>query len=309
MAPAGSANAPALAPAGRHERWREFQRDRMEKLPPRSRYLNVSVIWIFYYPQVIRVLFALGVRHEVVTGLSIASGLAAAGLIASTSSYLGLLLAALLVHGKDLFDACDGALARLTGTGHRTGRFLDTIGDGIAFTALIAALAIRETHSGTTPTTVLLWSAAAWLSLFLQCSYFNYYQLHYTARVGGSTASRLDEHDTATEGPFLRMLVRIYCWWFAWQDQLIARWDERARRLVAVGGDVNDALCERWFTDRRFLIANSPLCYGTHAFVLMLCLVVDRPGWFFPAVVVVMNMYWGGIIVSRLAAYGHGNTR
>jgi len=309
MAPAGSANAAALARAARRERWREFRREPIEKLPPRSRYFNISVLWVFYYPQLIRALYALGVRHEVVTGMSIASGLAAAGLIASTNSYLLLLLAALLVHGKDLFDACDGALARLTGTGHRTGRFLDTIGDGIAFTALIAAVAIRDAHSGSMPATVLLWSAAAWLSLFLQCSYFNYYQLHYIARADGSTASRLDERDTAAEGPFLRMLVRIYCWWFAWQDQLIAWWDERARRLVALDGDANGAPCEHWFTDRRFLIANSPLCYGTHAFVLILCLVVSRPGWFFPAVVVVMNMYWAGIIVSRLAAYGHGNAR
>lgn len=292
---------------GRRRRWQEFRREAMEKLPVRSRYFNISVIWIFYYRLVVRLLYAARVRHDVVTGLSLTCGLAAAGLIASAGSYVHLLAAALLVHLKDLFDACDGALARLTGTGHRLGRFLDTIGDGVAFTALIAAVAMRQVSAGAATVPILLWSVTAWLSLFLQCSYFNYYQLHYLMRAGGSTSSRLTEHRAGTDGPFLRALIGVYAGWFGWQDRLMARWDKRARAWAGLPVDSDEARCGRWFLDRRFLVANSALCYGTHAFVLILCLIVDRLGWFFPAVVVGMNMYWGGVVAARQAVYRHGH--
>jgi len=78
---------------------------------------------------VIRLFYRAGIRHEVVTFLSFACGIGATFLIITAESLSGFVVAALLVHLKDVFDACDGALARLTGTGHRIGRFLDTIGD------------------------------------------------------------------------------------------------------------------------------------------------------------------------------------
>jgi phosphatidylglycerophosphate synthase len=308
MAALGSVNAAAPTRVSSRARWQEFPREAMEKLPARSRYFNISVIWIFYYRRVVRLLYAAGVRHELVTVASIVSGLAAAGLIVGAGSLAGLWGAALLVHAKDLFDACDGALARVTGTGHRIGRFLDTIGDGIVFTTLIGAVAIRDMNGGAQIIPVLLWATTAWLSLFLQCSYFNYHQLRYIARVGGGTASRLDEREVGREGPVLSVLARVYEWWFGWQDRLMSRGDGWARARVGLGGEAGDRRCDRWFTDRRFLTLNSALCYGTHALVLILCLTANRPGWFFPAVVVGLNLYWGGVVASRQAVYRRVNT-
>ena len=57
--------------------------DAIHKIPAEHRYFNVSTKWIPYYPLVIRAFYRLGIRHEVATGLSIASGLAGAKLIAS----------------------------------------------------------------------------------------------------------------------------------------------------------------------------------------------------------------------------------
>ncbi len=276
--------------------------DCIHKLPADWRYFNISVLWIFHYTLAIRMLYRLRVRHEIVTLASIGSGLTAAGLIVGATTTSGLLWAALLVHLKDLFDACDGALARLTGTGHRLGRFLDTIGDGVVFTSWIVAAGWRM--AAASPFwAVCLWVVATWLSLFLQCSYFNFYQLHYIARSGVDSASRLDERNSRVDLGGIRALSTIYDLWFGWQDRLIARWDSWQRRSLGMPPDAAATACDPWFSDRRFMVANSALCFGTHAFVLILCLVLGRPAAFLPAVTVGMNVYFAGIILARQRVY------
>jgi phosphatidylglycerophosphate synthase len=279
--------------------------DSPHKLPPERRYFNISVLWIFYYDRVILALYRLRVRHEVVTVASIGSGLAAAYMIVHARAMSGFLLAALLVHAKDLFDACDGALARLTGTGHRLGRFMDTIGDGVVFTAWIAAAAYRGVAAGMSLPVTLSFGAAAWLSLFLQCSYFNYHQLHYVRRSGASLTSRLDERAETDRG-IVAVLARVYDLWFGWQDRMIARFDGWQRQRVGLPGDPLHSSNDAWFDHRNLMVANSALCFGTHAFVLIVCLVAGSPFWFLPLVVVAMNLYWVAILLTRAVTFRRG---
>ena len=279
--------------------------DSSHKLPSERRYFNISVLWIFYYERVIRTLYRLRVRHEVATLASIGSGLAAAYMIVYARSVPGFLLAALLVHAKDVFDACDGALARLTGTGHRLGRFMDTIGDGVVFTAWIAAGAYRGWQSGVSLPVTVFFAVTAWLSLFLQCSYFNYHQLHYVRRSGASLTSRLDERDETDSG-IVSVLARVYDVWFGWQDRLIARFDGWPRALCGLPADPLHPANNAWFDHRNLMVANSALCFGTHAFVLIVCLVVGAPFWFLPLVFVGMNLYWSTILLTRVLVFRRG---
>ncbi|MBI5868367.1 MAG: CDP-alcohol phosphatidyltransferase family protein [candidate division Zixibacteria bacterium] len=282
-----------------------FDYEAIYKLPKSARYFNVSVLWIAYYPHLVRLLYALRIRHEVVTLLSLAFGLTAAGILGSHPSAASLVLAAILVHLKDVFDASDGSLARLTNTGHRIGRFLDTIGDGIVFTALIAAIAWNTIETGASASTTLVWAGATWLSLFLQCSYFNFYHLHYTSVSGAVSASRLDErdasngHSTLPARTLYGLLHAVYVLWFAWQDSLIRQLDRLSLDTVRKRDHHDESLADHWYKSRGFLIANSALCYGTHAFILILCLLAGHPNWFFPAVAVGMNLYFAAIIAAR----------
>jgi phosphatidylglycerophosphate synthase len=277
------------------------------KLPAERRYFNISVLWIFYYERVIHALYRLRVRHEVATLASIGSGLAAAYVIVQAHTLSGFLLAALLVHAKDLFDACDGAIARLTGTGHRFGRFLDTIGDGVVFTAWIAAGAYRGLEAGMSLPVTLCFGVAAWLSLFLQCSYFNYHQLHYVRRSGASLTSRLDER-VETDSGIVAVLARVYDLWFGWQDRMIARHDGWQRERSGLHENPLHPTNDAWFDHRNLMVANSALCFGTHAFVLIVCLVAGSPFWFLPLVVVGMNLYWSTIILTRAVTFRRGLT-
>ncbi len=272
------------------------------KLPSERRYFNISVLWIFYYERVLFALYRLRVRHEVATLSSIGAGLAAAYMIVHARTVPGFLLAAILVHAKDLFDACDGALARLTGTGHRLGRFMDTIGDGVVFTAWIAACAYRGFLSGVSLPVTLCFAVTAWLSLFLQCSYLNYHQLHYARRSGASLTSRLDERAEADSG-IVAVLASVYDVWFGWQDRLIARFDNWPRGLSGLPADPLHPANDAWFDHRNLMVANSALCFGTHAFVLIVCLVAGAPFLFLPIVVVGMNLYWATILLTRVLVF------
>lgn len=268
---------------------------RIDKLPASWRYTNISVFWIFYYRSIVRVLYRLNVRHEVVTACSVASGLAGAWAMAIADSLSMYLVATVLVHLKDLFDACDGALARLTGTGHAIGRFLDTIGDAVVFTAWIGVVAWRYVPQAGA-LVACTWAVAAWVSLFLQCSYFNFYQLHYIEESGALSESRLDERTRHTGISFLRGLTLVYELWFGWQDRLVSWFDRRQRRITG-------RAATGWYSDRLFMTANSVLCFGTHAFVLMVCLVAGHPEWFLPTVVVGLNLYLVGILLARRIIY------
>lgn len=276
--------------------------DSIHKLSPGWRYFNISVLWIFYYQWLIRLLYRLRIRHEVVTSLSILTGLFGAWLIMYAESAGEFLFAAVMVHAKDVFDACDGALARLTGTGHRLGRFLDTIGDGVVFTAWIATCCLRATAGGMAVPVAIAWSIAAWLSLFLQCSYFNFYQLHYIRMSGAELTSRLDEREEPARGT-VAMLAGLYEVWFGWQDRLISRFDRWQRCRIGLPPNPKETVNAPWFGRRSFMVANSALCFGTHTFVLVVCLLLQSPFWFIPVVTIGMNIYWGGIVLARLVVF------
>ena len=280
----------------------EVDFESIHKLPREWRYFNVSVLWIPYYESVIRLLFRLRIRHELVTTASIASGLLAAWQILGAESLSGFLLAALLVHLKDLFDACDGALARLTGTGHRVGRFLDTIGDGVVFTAWIAACAYRGSKSGVEPLTAAFWGIATWFSLFLQCSYFNYHQLHYVRLSGAELTSRLDERGESSSAATSAM-AWIYDIWFGWQDRLLASLDTLQRHMIGLPSNPLSPRNDRWYSQRSFMVANSVLCFGTYAFILIACLLIQVPFWFLTMLTLCMNIYWLGIVLARLVVF------
>jgi phosphatidylglycerophosphate synthase len=279
--------------------------DAGHKIPPGYRYLNISTLWIPYYRLVIRAFYRLHIRHEVATALSIGCGLAAAWVIAGLPASGAFVAAAVLVHLKDVFDATDGAVARITGTGHRFGRFLDTVGDGVTFTSWIAASAVVMVATGTRPQVASAWAVAGWLCLFLQCSYFNFHHLHYVRIAGGRSTSRLDERAAPVEPSdrATRFMAAVYQVWFGWQDRLIDRFDRGQRTSLGLPNEAEDPRNDAWYGARPFMVANSALCFGTHTFLLVVLLLLQRPQWFLPSVVIGMTAYWVCIVLARRTVF------
>jgi hypothetical protein len=121
---------------------------------------------------------------------------------------------------------------------------------------------------------------------------------------GGSSTSRLDERD-AVNAPSraTRLMAAVYQAWFGWQDRLIARFDRRQRVAAGLPARAEDPANDRWYGAKGFMVANSALCFGSHAFLLVVLLLLGRPEWFLPAVVVGMTAYWSAVVVARRLAF------
>ncbi len=272
--------------------------DKAFKLPKSARYFNVSVLWINYYTHIIKALYRIKIRHEAVTIISFLFGIAA-GIMFLVEGYVALVIAAVFIHLKDLFDACDGSLARLRGQTNRIARFLDSLCDFSVITWMIAALAIRLFPSLGAGAIIL--AGFSWLSLFLQCSYFNYYLVAYT-KLFGTTNVRHDESPTmedrnvysvAWKRNMLLFFQYIYKAVYGWQDRLIEAADARSIRRVY--GRLPERLTESerniWYGDKRLLTLNSPLCFGTHLFILIVASLLSSPEYFLYTVVAAGNGY------------------
>lgn len=273
------------------------------KLPREHRYFNISVLWIFYYTGVIKLLYRTRIRHEAVTILSLGCGILG-GLFLLRPGYGNLLLAALLFHFKDIFDASDGSLARLQKKTNRIARFLDSLCDMTAMTWLILALGMRSYSImgyGVVGLCII-----TWFSMFIQCSYFNYYLVCYT-ELFGKTNVRTDErimegdrklYNDLPRRVLLLLLQRAYGAAYGWQDRLIAAWDLWSRRrTLGSYGDSEDTAREGWYGDKAMMTLSSPLCFGTHIFLFILMAVLSRPEFFYYIVIFPLN---GLLILNAL---------
>jgi phosphatidylglycerophosphate synthase len=271
--------------------------DRAYKIPASRRYFNISVIWIFYRSAVLRLLYWLRVPHELVTLTSIGSGL-----LSALMFYQGKLIpAAILLHLKDVFDACDGGLARLTGRGHLIGRYLDSLGDFLVLTSVVIAISLHAYSLG--QPYYLAWGVAALFSLFIQCSFFNFYQIAYVEQYGIDSlnskrdeASRDDLDVGALSGParlLLKLLRFAYIVVYSWQDKLVAAVDNALLKRCVI--------CPKrdWYGDKALMVLQSPLCFGTHIFVLIVCALLGRPQYGLIFVATAMNLYLFFVLYYR----------
>ncbi len=262
--------------------------EKAEKLPKDRRYFNISIIWIFYFRTAIKLFYALRVPHEVITLASMASGMVSAYFF-----YTGAFIAgAITLHLKDIFDACDGAIARLTGRGHLIGRYLDSVGDFFVLTAVMGAIALyaNSNFSGI----YLFWGGAAIISTFIQCSFFNYYQLAYVETFGIKTlSSKRDEIGrkdiTYPDNYILRIILKIlrllYIIIYSWQDRLVRKVD----KYLCSGA--NKLSNEQKYGNKKLMIMQSALCFGTHIFVILVFAIFGKPRYALIFIGTIMNIF------------------
>jgi len=127
-----------------------------------------------------------------------------------------------------------------------------------------------------------------------------------------------------TESPHKLPAERRYfnisvLWIFYYERVIHALYRLRVRHEVATPASIGSGLAagayrgleagmSLWFDHRNLMVANSALCFGTHAFVLIVCLIAGSPFWFLPLVVVGMNLYWSTIILTRAVTFRRGLT-
>ncbi|MBD3217080.1 MAG: hypothetical protein GF310_02300 [candidate division Zixibacteria bacterium] len=266
------------------------------KFKGRDKYFNLSTLWIFYYHYAIRLFYYLRLNPLAVLSTAIILGLASSVFL----WYGKLVTAAVLLHLRDVCDASDGSLARLRGMTTRIGRFLDSLGDMLVLTMVIAVITIKAFLANGESIYIGL-GIITWFSLFIQCSYFNYYQLKYAESLEKPLQAKLEENSNGeTDSQSVKVLRLFYRLLYSWQDILIRQIDRLSISIVDIypGFDQNE-----WYRNKIFLTLNSLLCFGTHIFVFFICFVFGNPALALYIIAILFNLYFFALMAGRIMAY------
>ena len=258
-----------------------FDIEKMSKLPPEARFLDINDFWYFPNRWVVKFLYPLPITPTHITIISLIAGLVSVRFYMIDTS-AGLMWGALFLYLKIFLDNVDGNLARVRGETSRLGRFLDSLTDFLVSFLVYLVLALRlvdETNNS------LYWylGGLAFLSCLMQCSYFVYYLVKYTAISGTYLYNRVDEDITEEENEAydrgdLSMLVyflhRAHILLYGWQDKTIEWFDRLSKRL---GSKKPQKLSEKnWYGDKVFLTLISPLCLCTNNMLLVFFSLADE---------------------------------
>ena len=258
-----------------------FDIEKMSKLPPGARFLDINDFWYFPNRWVVKFLYPLPITPTHITIISLIAGLVSVRFYMIDTS-AGLMWGALFLYLKIFLDNVDGNLARVRGETSRLGRFLDSLTDFMVGFLVYLVLTLRlvdETNNS------LYWclGGLAFLSCLMQCSYFVYYLVKYTAISGTYLYNRVDEDITEEENEAydrgdLSMLVyflhRVHILLYGWQDKTIEWFDRLSKRL---GCKKPQKLSEKnWYGDKVFLTLISPLCLCTNNMLLVFFSLADE---------------------------------
>jgi phosphatidylglycerophosphate synthase len=279
--------------------------ERMNKLPAGERFFDVNEIWYFMNSWVVRLLYPTSITPNQITFLSLIFGLASAGFYVSGIPD-ALVWGAVFLYGKVFLDNVDGNLARVRGTTSRFGRFLDSLTDFLVTVLVYIAVTMYLVRTtGVQEYWVL--GLLGLLFCFMQSTFFVFYLVNYTSRVGSYEKNRVDESVTeedkrqAEEGQTDRWDLRLqtlFVWAYGWQDETVKKLDAMCKRLSHVS-DTEEAL-RRWYSDKKFLAWVSPLCLCTNNVMLVFFSLLGQLELFMILLVSFMNIYSLGLLSWKI---------
>ena len=277
-----------------------FDIEKMNKLPREARFFDVNGLWYFYNGWMVRMLYSTPITPNQITVLSFFVGLLSMGFYVSDRSD-SLVWGAIFLYGKVLLDNIDGNLARVRGTSSRVGRFLDSLTDFLVTVMIYIGISfylVRTTEDNG------FWFLGLFglLTCFMQSTFFVFYLVSYTSRVGSYDKNRVDESITeedqsaAEENGWSLRLQNFFAWGYGWQDRLIERLDFLSRKLARVSEKEKTA----WYGDRCFLTAISPLCLCTNNVMLVVFSLLGQVELFLILLISVMNLYGVGLLIWKI---------
>ena len=279
--------------------------EKMNKLPAGERFFDVNETWYFMNRWVVRLLYPTSITPNQITFLSLIFGLASAGFYVSEIPD-ALVWGAIFLYGKVFLDNVDGNLARVRGTTSRFGRFLDSLADFLVTVLVYIAVTmylVRKT--GVQEYWIL--GLLGLLFCFMQSTFFVFYLVNYTSRVGSYEKNRVDESVTeedkrqAEEGqtdPWDLRLQTLFVWAYGWQDEAVKNLDAMCKRLSHVS-DTEEAL-RSWYSDKKFLAWVSPLCLCTNNVMLVFFSLLGQLELFMILLVSFMNIYSLGLLSWKI---------
>jgi len=284
-----------------------FDIEKMNKLPREARFFDVNSLWYFYNGWVVRNLYSTPITPNQITVFSFIAGMLSMGFYVSDRSD-SLVWGGIFLYGKVFLDNIDGNLARVRGTSSRFGRFLDSLSDFLVTVMVYIGISfylVRTTGD------IGFWFLGLFglLASFMQSTFFVFYLVSYTSRVGSYSKNRVDESITEEdltspeENRWNLRLQKLFVWGYGWQDRLIERLDFFSRKLAGVSEKQKSA----WYGDRRFLTAISPLCICTNNVMLAIFSFLGQMELFLILLIFVMNFYGIGLLIWKIQKWRINN--
>ena len=283
----------------------DFDIEKINKLPAGERFFDLNEIWYFMNRWVVRLLYPTSVTPNQITALSLVFGLASAELYVSRIPN-ALVWGAIFLYGKVFLDNVDGNLARVRCTTSRFGRFLDSLADFLVTVLVYIAVTFYLVQT-TGMQEYWILGLLGLLVCFLQSTFFVFYLVNYTSRVGSYEKNRVDETVTeedkrqVEEGqadPWDLRLQTLFVWVYGWQDKAVEQLDAMTRKLAGVP-DTEEALRD-WYIDKKFLAWVSPLCLCTNNVMLVFFSLLDQLELFMILLVSFMNVYGLGLLACKV---------
>ena len=283
-----------------------FDIEKMNKLPPEARFFDVNGLWYFFNGWVVRMLYPTPVTPNQITFLSLVFGLLSVGFYVSGRSD-ALLWGAVFLYGKVVLDNVDGNLARVRGTSSRFGRFLDSLADFLVTVLVYIAISYYLVQS-TGDSGFWFLGLFGLFTGFMQSTFFVFYLVSYTSRVGSYDKNRVDESITKEDQAAAEedvslvwdlRLQKLFALGYGWQDRLVEGLDSACRKLAGVP-ETEEAL-KVWYGDRIFLTAISPFCLCTNNVMLAIFSLFVQVELFLVLLIYLMNFYWVGLLVWKVS--------
>jgi phosphatidylglycerophosphate synthase len=133
---------------------------------------------------------------------------------------------AIFLMTKNILDAVDGEIARITNHPSLIGRYLDSIFDFVINFLIFITVLTVESNSGT----VFIW---AFLGIEFQCSIYNYYYVIVRRRLNNAETSRIIEYQKPTAYPYesqktVTILHTVFLCFYVIFDVLVLLLDKQA---------------------------------------------------------------------------------
>jgi phosphatidylglycerophosphate synthase len=282
-----------------------FDIKKMNKLPAEAQFFDVNKIWYFPNGWVVRILYPTSITPNQITFLSLIFGLLSAGFYVSGRQD-ALVWGAVFLYGKVFLDNVDGNLARVRGTSSRFGRFLDSLADFLVTVLVYIGISFYLVQT-TGDASYWFLGLFGLLVCFMQSTFFVFYLVSYTSRVGSYDKNRVDEsiteedQEAAEDNESLKWDLRLqtlFVWAYGWQDRLVEKLDIMSRKLARVP-ETDEAL-GKWFGDQFFLTAISPLCLCTNNVMLAIFSLLGEVELFLILSISLMNFYWIGLLAYKI---------
>ena len=210
---------------------------------------------------------------------------------------------------SNALDNADGQLARLTKTGSRVGRILDSISDHIVFLGIYLHLVLRCLAAGA-PAAIWLLAFAAGLSHAVQGAFADYSRNAYLFLVAGRSRAEVDssarlqtdyEQLLWRREPWQKLFLRIYLNFTLGQEMFspslmhlrAAAWRAFPATVPATLQATYRAAARPLFKWIGLLMTN------TRMLILFLVLIPDHPAWYFLVEVTFLNLVLAYALVRQ----------